>query len=546
MRGSPFHHAQWSALTDPERRVAVDQVLEVLGPEWTFEQTARVADWPVAFFVHAPSDVRFVLVPGGRFIEGWTEEDDARLAQALARDTGDWHGAGDPRPISFPPQERVVRPFLLAVWPLAGWSLEGLLGHRAWLELSPQASVRAGAMPEVQAALARRRWRLPTSTEWEFAARAGTRSLFPDGTDDVPRFPAFAANPLGLMRCGEGEEVCDGADGYAVHGGSANSFPWQGPNWIESLTAWRSSRLPDSFCAIRPAVSLALPFAEEETTHWLRARGTRGRFVPAPVTLPPGLDPRLVDQPIDDFELDLRTLINAAPDVARAFTRRLFDVRYFPDSNEVVHALLDFVESPRVSARGRLAAWLFEGLGYQDWAPDVRERLRELLRDADPAVRGAARWWHGGRVDAGEHLVVRLCAAMRRDADEAREALQNDPELIVAATAGKDPAWAITALKPPADFPFPARTWFAELLLRVPRGDLVPAVLARAERKCVDVDDFDVRDLAAAKALEVGIGWARKGPLEEWQRQLIARVRASGAHVRWESPLLPRGEQGEE
>jgi len=74
----------------------------------------------------------------------------------------------------------------------------------------------------------------------------------------------------------------------------------------------------------------------------------------------------------------------------------------------------------------------------------------------------------------------------------------------------------------------------------------VPAVLARAERKCVDVDDFDVRDLAAAKALEVGIGWARKGPLEEWQRQLIARVRASGAHVRWESPLLPRGEQGEE
>lgn len=536
-----FNHDRWLALTDDGRRVAIDRVLEQLGAGWELEGVYDQAGFPVAYFTHAPTSTRFLLVPGGRFVAGWTADDSRRLSIEVAKT--DW---GTVDVSDFTDRGQVdVAPFLMALRPLEPWALVELIDRPEALEVGGTGGViRPQYLRLAIERLEARGWRIPSEDEWEFAVRGGTRALFPDGIDAIPRYPLFAVNPLGLLNCGESAEIVRARNGQLKQrGGSALYFPWQGPNWVISMCAAPSRPIEEFFASLRPVVALPLARSSEPRPSWSRPVGLEvDRIAATGPVLPEGLPDLLTDLiSLESSELDLRQLLVLGDDEARRFAQRLALTRadFDPERRERnLRQVLALIAHPGTKERGRLLGWFVrEASKFPDAVELWQLEMSSLRKDPDPGVRAAAAWvlepqlFHDD--DAMVALTVALTTFNAGRSRPLREQLSSHPDALVRATAGNGVHEALASGAFPHSFPFPARLWFDQMLT-LAAEPIEPFLERRVARACVTLHDRELRDLAAATLMKRNFGFSSKRlkTLTVRQGEILELVRAHGACVR--------------
>jgi formylglycine-generating enzyme required for sulfatase activity len=242
----------------------------------------------VAVFRHARLGLLLHLVPGGAFTMGFSDEELASLRAQYQY----WNEAEEVEHVfswgAMRPTVRVnVEPFLLASQTLPGragregGSYEALLTMSAaeyveHVNLREKSTLHRKDLSALAAKLASVGLRLPTESEWEYAARAGEQKPFPAG-DTIPTTPSTGVNTFGFADMGADPEVCadgwnpthDGApvdgrprggagDLRVIRGGAAACYPWQGcAEWTMLLCAHRArDETLDGCLTVRPAMDL--------------------------------------------------------------------------------------------------------------------------------------------------------------------------------------------------------------------------------------------------------------------------------------------------
>ncbi|HEY4121436.1 MAG TPA: hypothetical protein VGM56_26405 [Byssovorax sp.] len=256
---------RWLAASDAERRRGLGAAASALGPGWEAIPVERGPRGPIGRLVYRPLDVVFCLVPGSTFTQGVTAAD-AKVVKRLASTDEEKELARSVKAKKQRPVE--LAPFLLAARPLDPAVIARLDGGA-----EPEAlGVSARRIAGIVAGLARQGMRMPTSEEWECAARGGTDAAFPSGLDEAPDPTDEAPSALGHARLGALAELCDGG---VVRGGGLLSAPWQGVGeWLSMLCA-APAEAPSSFIAFRPAVSIPGAVAEAGAPAIARARAVR-------------------------------------------------------------------------------------------------------------------------------------------------------------------------------------------------------------------------------------------------------------------------------
>lgn len=161
------HVDRWRDAGDIDRNRAASAVASGLG-EFTFlglhEYDSVVRFGPLAVLRHAPTELEFVLLPGGSFHAGSPPDESGRRADERLH-------------------ERTVGPFLIARTPLtqAAWKSAGA-PNASSVEGSdlPVTDVDWRTATEVCDGLG---FALPTEAQWEYACRGGSESAYAFGDD---------------------------------------------------------------------------------------------------------------------------------------------------------------------------------------------------------------------------------------------------------------------------------------------------------------------------------------------------------------------------
>jgi formylglycine-generating enzyme required for sulfatase activity len=221
----------------------------------------------------ATHGIEFVLVPGGSAYLGLSEEEEQAALRILK-----------PLPFnrkSMRPVRHVTLPtFLMSVAPVSVPHARKILGH-ARLNDDVFGTDVAPSFVQRQSAVAVARavgCRLPTEDEWEYACRAGTRTLFPwgstlgsvgalDGWMNLLKPGKWKRNRFGLKALFTGEWCLDewapsrAPDArkvpgvFVVRGGASVFWPWEGPDeWRMCMPAYRmpsTNLFDDRRCGVR-------------------------------------------------------------------------------------------------------------------------------------------------------------------------------------------------------------------------------------------------------------------------------------------------------
>jgi len=301
---------RWEQLPPASRQVVASHLAERLGEEFELAGLESHAEGPeLAVLRHAPSGVRFTLIPGGSFLMGLSEDDEQALRDAIREESRVWYEdelseedfaamdeaeMGDSSYVlqqvdtMRPTREVRVPPFLLARAPLTidqarTWVPEADVDYRPGGPIVGTLGVRL-TPEQLERALSASGWRAPSEAEWEYAARAGTTTLTPWGpgapSEDRLVWEFDEEQPLersrfGLAGLGSYLERCADAwhpsyedapadaspwlgEGPAVHrGGAIDCSPWQAcGEWTLLLPMYRQGGASALGAALRPALDL--------------------------------------------------------------------------------------------------------------------------------------------------------------------------------------------------------------------------------------------------------------------------------------------------
>lgn len=217
----------------------------------------------IPILIHKKYNLEFVYIPGGRYIKGFTAENQ-QAAEKISRIVN--ANYDEMRPVSM----EMVGSFLITRTPV--------LNNFINSDCSENRNIPLYCSFEDADEIARQiKMRLPSESEWEYFVRAGKETLFPFGDEllqenelekwmelDFEDLSKIKSNDLGVYGLFVGEWTSDyfrtnyssDADilkSRSIRGGGAFFWPWQDQEWVWCMSAMRmpSDDLIDDCCAFR-------------------------------------------------------------------------------------------------------------------------------------------------------------------------------------------------------------------------------------------------------------------------------------------------------